>query len=75
MKELNKTMYDLKMEVKTIKKYPKENNSGDRKPRKEVRSHRCKHKNRIQEMEERICGAEDTIENIDIAIKENAKRS
>jgi hypothetical protein len=29
--------------------------------------------NRIQEIEERISGAEDTIENIDITIKENAK--
>ena len=29
--------------------------------------------NRIQEIEERISGSEDTIENIDITIKENAK--
>ena len=29
--------------------------------------------NRIQEIEERISGAEDTIENIDTTIKENAK--
>ena len=29
--------------------------------------------NRIQEMEERISGAEDTIENIDTTVKENAK--
>ena len=29
--------------------------------------------NRIQEMEERISGAEDSIENIDTSIKENAK--
>jgi FtsZ-binding cell division protein ZapB len=28
--------------------------------------------NRIKEIEERISGAEDTIENIDIAVKENA---
>jgi hypothetical protein len=31
--------------------------------------------NRIQEMEERISGAEDSIENMDTIIKENAKRS
>ena len=31
--------------------------------------------NRIQEIEERISGAEDTIENIDIIVKENAKSS
>jgi uncharacterized coiled-coil protein SlyX len=29
--------------------------------------------NRIQEIEERIPGAEDTIENIDTTVKENAK--
>ena len=29
--------------------------------------------NRIQEIEERISGAEDTIENIDTKVKENAK--
>jgi uncharacterized coiled-coil protein SlyX len=29
--------------------------------------------NRIQEMEERISGAEDSIENMDTTIKENAK--
>ena len=29
--------------------------------------------NRIQEMEERFSGAEDSIENMDTAIKENAK--
>ena len=29
--------------------------------------------NRIQEMEERISGIEDTIENIDTAVKENTK--
>ena len=39
------------------------------KPRKEIRSHT----NRIQEIEERISGAEDTIVNIDTIIKENAK--
>ena len=29
--------------------------------------------NRLQEIEERIAGAEDTIENIDTTVKENAK--
>jgi uncharacterized coiled-coil protein SlyX len=29
--------------------------------------------NRIQEMEERMSGVEDTIENIDTTVKENAK--
>jgi len=35
----------------------------DRKPRKENRSHICI-TNKIQEIEDRISGAEDTIENI-----------
>jgi predicted transcriptional regulator len=43
VKELNKTIHDLKMEVGTNKEITKGDNSGDRKPRKEVRSHRCKH--------------------------------
>jgi hypothetical protein len=38
VKELNKSIQDLKMEVETIKKITKGDNSGDRKPRKEVRS-------------------------------------
>ena len=59
-----------------VKKKSKEITKGDksvnRKPRKEVRSHRCK-QNRIWEMEERNSGTEDTIENIEITIKENGK--
>ena len=39
VKELNKTIQDLKIEVETIKKNTKGDNSGNRKPRKEVRSH------------------------------------
>jgi hypothetical protein len=39
VKELNKTIQDLKMEVEITM----ERHSGNRKPRKEVRSHRCKH--------------------------------
>jgi hypothetical protein len=42
VKELNKTIQDLKIEVETIKKSQRETNSGDRHPRKEVKSHRCK---------------------------------
>jgi hypothetical protein len=43
VKELNKTIQDLKMEKETIKKITKGDNSGNRKPKKEIRSHRCKH--------------------------------
>jgi len=60
------------MKIKTIKqilKITKEDNPGDRKPRKEIRSHRCKH-HRLQEIEEGLTGTEDTI---DTSIKENAK--
>jgi hypothetical protein len=39
---VNKKIQDLKMEVET-KEITKGDNTGDRKPRKEVRSHRCKH--------------------------------
>ena len=63
--ELNKTIQDLKMEVETIKTY------GDRKPMKEIID--ASITNRIQETEERISGAEDTIVNMDTTIKENAK--
>jgi len=59
---LNKTIQDLKTEIETIKKITKGDNPRDRKPSKEIRSHRHKHhqlntRDRIE--------AEDTIENID----------
>jgi hypothetical protein len=43
--ELNKTIQDLKLEVETIKKPQRETALflRDRKPRKEIRSHRCEH--------------------------------
>ena len=50
----------------------KGDNLGVRKPRKEVRSHKCKH-HQQNTREERIPGTEDTIENIDTTIKESAK--
>jgi uncharacterized coiled-coil protein SlyX len=65
--ELNKTIQDLKMERNT-----KCDNSGDRNPRKEIRNHACI-SNRIQEMEERISGEEDSIGNINTTITENEK--
>jgi hypothetical protein len=39
VKELNKNIQDLKMEIEKVNK----SHPGDRKPRKEIRSHRCKH--------------------------------
>jgi hypothetical protein len=41
---MKKTIQKLKMELETIKKsIRKGDNPGVRKPRKEIRSHRCKH--------------------------------
>jgi hypothetical protein len=45
---------------------------GVRKPRKEIRSHRCKH-HQQNTRDRRISGTEDTIENIDTKVKGNAK--
>jgi gas vesicle protein len=42
VKELKKTIQDLKMEVEKNEK-PKGDNFRDRKPRKEIRNHRCEH--------------------------------
>jgi hypothetical protein len=47
--------------------------TGDRKPKKEIRVIDTSITKRIQEIEERISGAKDTIENIDTTSKENVK--
>jgi cell fate (sporulation/competence/biofilm development) regulator YmcA (YheA/YmcA/DUF963 family) len=70
--EINKTILDLKREVDTIKKTQTEatleiETLGKKSGTIDVSS------NRIQEMEERISGAEDSIKNIGTTIKENAK--
>jgi chromosome segregation ATPase len=75
VKELNKTIQVLEMEIETIKKALRETtleieNLGKRSGIIDVSI-----TNRIQEMEERISGAEDTIENMDTTVKENAKCS
>jgi hypothetical protein len=43
VKGLIKTIQDLKIEEETIKKSQRETTYVDRKPRKEIRNHRCKH--------------------------------
>jgi chromosome segregation ATPase len=70
--ELNKTIQDLKREVDTINKTQSETTP-------EIETLGMKSgmidasiSKRIQVMEERISGAEDSIENIDLTIKENA---
>ena len=71
--EMNKTIQDLKMEIETIKKSLRETNLEleNLAKRSGVKDTSITH--RIQEIEERISGAEDTIENIDTAVKEKAK--
>jgi chromosome segregation ATPase len=71
--ELNKTIQDLKMEVETIKKTQRETSLEIEILGKKSGTTDVRISNRIEEMEERILGAEDSIENMDTTIKENAK--
>jgi predicted nucleic acid-binding Zn-ribbon protein len=67
--ELNKTIQALKMEVETIKKTQRETTLEI-----EILGKKSGNiSNRIQEIQERISGAEDSIENMGTTIKENAK--
>jgi uncharacterized coiled-coil protein SlyX len=72
VKELNKTILDLKMEIETINKSKGEileiENLG-KGPGVIDESIT----NRIQEIEEKVSGTEDTVQNIDTTVKENAK--
>jgi chromosome segregation ATPase len=71
--EMNKTILDLKREVDTIKKTQSEATLEIETLGKKSRTINGSIRNRIQEMEERISGAEDSIENISTTIKENTK--
>jgi prefoldin subunit 5 len=71
--DLNKTIQDLKMEVETIKKSQRETTMEIEILGKKSGTIDASISNRVQEMEERISGAEDSIENMDTTIKENAK--
>jgi predicted nucleic acid-binding Zn-ribbon protein len=73
LKELNKTIQDLKIEVETMKKSQREvtleiENLEKRSGVIDVRITK-----RIHKVEERISDAEDTIQNIDITFKENGR--
>jgi SMC interacting uncharacterized protein involved in chromosome segregation len=70
VKELNKTIQDLKMEAETIKKSQRETTLEIEILGKKPGTIDVGISNRIQEMEERISGAE---ENMDTTMKENAK--
>jgi hypothetical protein len=73
VKKLNKTIQDLKMEVETIKKSQRETTLETENLGKKSGAIDASITNGIQELEERILGAEHSIENIDTTIKENAK--
>jgi archaellum component FlaC len=73
VKELNKTIQDLKMEVETIKKTYRETTLEIENLGKRSRVINGSITSRIQEIEERISSAEDSIENINTTIKGNAK--
>jgi predicted nucleic acid-binding Zn-ribbon protein len=64
MMEMNKTIQDLKREVETIKKTQSEATLEIETLGKKSGTIDANISNRIQEMEERISGAEDSIENI-----------
>ena len=73
MKELNKVIQDLKVEVETIKKTQMEANLEMENLGKRSGITDVSITNRIQEIEERISGVEDTVEEIDTTVKENSK--
>ena len=73
VKELNKSIQDLKMKVETIKKSQRETTLKIEDLEKKSGAKDARITIRIQKIEERISGAEDTIETIGTTIKENAK--
>jgi hypothetical protein len=73
VKELNKTIQDLKMEIEIIKKSQRETTLEIENLGKRSGVIDTSITNRIQEIEERISDAVDTIKNIDTTVKENAK--
>ena len=76
MIELNKTIQDLKMEVETRKKSQRGKTLHMKNLAKKSGVMDASINNRIQEREERISDAEDTIESTDTTVKmQNAKSS
>jgi chromosome segregation ATPase len=73
MMEMNKNILDLKRQVDTIKKIQSDTTLGIETLGKKSRTIDASIRNRIQEIEERISGVEDSIENISTTINENAK--
>jgi chromosome segregation ATPase len=73
VKELNKTIQYIQMEVETIKKSQRETTLEIENLGKKSETIDGSISNRIQGIQERISGTEDTIENIVTIIKEDAK--
>jgi predicted nucleic acid-binding Zn-ribbon protein len=73
VKELNKAIQDIKMEVETINKMKMEANLEMENLRKRSGITDVTITNRIQEIEERISCVEYTVEEIDTTVKENSK--
>jgi chromosome segregation ATPase len=71
VKELKKTIQDLKMEIDTIMQSRRETTLEIEKLGKRSGVIDASITNRLQDIEVRISGAEDTIENIDTTVKEN----
>ena len=71
--ELNKTIQDLKREEETIKKTQRETTMDIENLGKKSGNIDVSITHSIQEMEERISGAEDSMENMGTTIKEIAK--
>ena len=71
--ELNKTIQDLKMKIETIKKTQRETTLEIETLGKKSGNIDVSISNRMKEIEERNSYAEDSIENMDTTIKENAK--
>jgi sugar-specific transcriptional regulator TrmB len=71
--ELNKTTQALKKEVETIKKTQRETTLEIEILGKKSGAIDASISNRMKEMEERVSGAEDSIQNMETTIKENAQ--
>ena len=72
-KETNKIAQDLKIELEKLKKSQMEEIVERKNLGKKAGTTEASITNRLQEMEERISGVEDTMEEIDVSVKENVK--
>ena len=70
---MKKTIQNLKIELETIKKSQRETSQEIENLGKKSGAIDASITNRIQDIEERISGAEDSIENIVTTVKENVK--